>query len=220
MSREKVKALAQAALRRGQPLAWFEQLYSEAVEQGIDVVPWADQVANPNLVEWLDREDVQGSGRAALCVGCGLGDDAEELAVRGFRVTGFDLSPSAIRLAEQRFPHSQVDYQVQNLLDPPQRWLGRFDFVHEAYTLQVLPPDLRREAIRRLATFLRPGGWLLVICRARDEDGDCGQMPWPLTRAELEEVSAQGLVQLRLEDYVEQESPPVRRFRAAFQKPA
>lgn len=218
MSREKIRALARAAIERGRPLAWFEQLYSEAAEQGIDVVPWADQVANPNLVEWLDREDVQGSGRTALCVGCGLGDDAEELALRGFRVTGFDLSPSAIRLARRRFPQSQVDYDVQDLLNPPDEWRGRFHFVHEAYTLQVLPPNLRREAIRRLATFVRPDGSLLVICRARDEDEDRGQMPWPLTQSELEELSVHGLTPLRFEDYVEQESPPVRRFRAVYGK--
>ena len=41
-------------------------------------------------------------------------------------------------------------------------------------------------------------------------------MPWPLTRAELEDVPT--LHTLLFEDYLDGESPPVRRFRVLYEK--
>jgi hypothetical protein len=41
-------------------------------------------------------------------------------------------------------------------------------------------------------------------------------MPWPLTRAEIEAIATDGLVCRAIEDFVDDEAPPVRRFRAAF----
>ena len=43
-------------------------------------------------------------GRTALIVACGLGDDAEEVSRRGYRVTAFDLVPAAIEHCRERFP--------------------------------------------------------------------------------------------------------------------
>ena len=57
-------------------MAWFEELYAQVESSGRSVVPWADLEANPNLVAWLDREQLDGAGKSALVVGCGLGDDA------------------------------------------------------------------------------------------------------------------------------------------------
>lgn len=59
----------------------FEEVYAD---DGGDLgaVPWATLAAHPVLVAWLDHQ-AQVSERRALAVGCGLGDDAEELANRG-----------------------------------------------------------------------------------------------------------------------------------------
>jgi len=146
MSRAKARQLADAALRRGEPLVWFEELYAEVESASLSSVPWADLEPNPNLVAWLDRSKIDGRGRRALKVGCGLGDDAEELARRGFDVVAFDVSPSAICIAKRRFPESPVRYEVADLFDSPD-WVGGFDLVLESYTLQVLPPSLRLEAM-------------------------------------------------------------------------
>ena len=139
--RAPARALAAAALARGDATGWFEELYARAGEAGD--VPWADLVPNPSLVAWLDEHGVDGSGRTALKVGAGLGDDAEALAQRGFAVTAFDIAPTAVAWARRRFPDSQVDYVAADVLAPPADWCGRFDLVLEAYTLQVLPADLR-----------------------------------------------------------------------------
>lgn len=216
MSRERARCIAQAALERGRPLDWFEELYSEAAVAGLSALPWADLEPNPHLLEWLDRERVEGAGKSALVVGCGLGDDAEELGRRGFAVTAFDISESAIRIARRRFPASPVEYLSADLFRLPEGWTHGFDFVYEAYTLQVLPASMRDRAARRIALLVAPGGTLLLIARGKDADEEEDQLPWPLTRTQAELPLECGLDELLFEDYLDTEDPPVRRFRAAF----
>ena len=216
--RSRARQLAAEYLAKGDPVGWFEQLYREG-EQDKTVVPWADLGPNPNLLDFWRRNPLPAHGKSALLLGCGFGDDAEQLAAWGFDTTAFDVSATAIQACRRRFPSSSVHYQAADLLAPPPAWIARFDFVLESYTLQVLPPSVRATAIRIVSEFVNPGGLLLFIARARDEHDPDGQMPWPLLRRELEGVTQYGLRQLSFEDFPDHESPPVRRFRALYQKP-
>lgn len=215
VDRSRARALARESVQRGDAVGWFESLYREAAE-GTTVVPWVDLIPNPHLVAWLDRSGA-GSGRA-LDVGCGLGDNAEELARRGFQVVAFDVSATAVQQSRDRFPSSSVVYTVADLLVPPAPWRGAFDLVAETYTLQVLPPAARAHAIEALRGSVAPGGVLLVIARGREADEPEGNMPWPLTRAEIEAIATAELRLVRFEDFVDDEDPPVRRFRAEFRR--
>jgi hypothetical protein len=111
-----------------------------------------------------------------------------------------------------------VDYQVADACDLPKSWLGTFDFVFEAYTLQVLPMDLRKRACDQIAGCLGLAGQLLVVARARESHEPEGNMPWPLTRVDLSEFEKKGLKLVRLEDYLDEEESPVRRFRALYSR--
>ena len=217
-ARANARRLAEESLGRGDAVGWFERLYASA---GGDpaAVQWADLRPNPHLTGWLDRGGVEGAGRRALVVGCGLGDDAEELARRGFAVTAFDVAPTAVAWCRRRFPASLARYAVGDVLAPPAAWAGAFDLVVEAYTLQVLPPGVREEPLENVAGFVAPGGTLLVVARGRDPGDDPGAMPWPLTRAELDGLRRQGLAEVRFEDYADPEDPAVRRFRAKYRAP-
>jgi 2-polyprenyl-3-methyl-5-hydroxy-6-metoxy-1,4-benzoquinol methylase len=216
-NRARARELAAQFIRSGDPTGWLEQLYREH-EQGLKVVPWADLGTNPNLVEFFERHPIEAAGKTALTIGCGFGDDAEQLAAWGFETTAFDVAPSAISAANQRFPESRVDYVTADLLAPPVEWQGRFDFVLESYTLQVLPPVLRPRAILSVAGFVKKSGMILLIARGRDEREAEGQMPWPLTRRQLDLFKEAGLHEESFEDYLDKESPAVRRFRAVFKK--
>jgi len=213
--RARAQSLAASSLARNDPVGWFEQLYAEAT-RGDAIVPWDDRAPNPHVIAWLDRETPP-PGRV-LDVGTGLGDTAEAQAARGHRVVAFDVSASAIDAARRRFPDSPVRYEVANLLAPPAGWDLAFDLVVECYTLQVLPPAARDEAIRALRRFVAPGGTLLVVARGREPEEAPGRMPWPLTRAEIEAIAGDGLTLDAFEDFVDAEEPPVRRFRAAFRR--
>lgn len=151
-------------------------------------------------------------------IGSGLGDDSEYMAEIGFDVVGFDISPTAIQLTKERFPDSKVDYLVADLFALPSSWEDNFDFVWESYTLQVLPPELRKKAIAKISSFLADGGDLIVVSRARESSEPRGEMPWPLTRDELTQFEEEGLECLQFDDYVDDEIPPIRRFRALYRK--
>lgn len=215
-ARETARKLRDEFAARGRPLDWFEALYREA-QSGRAVVPWADLKPNPLVFDWLDRNPP--SGRTALKIGCGLGDDAEELGRRGFETTAFDISPTAIEECRRRFPGSKVHYRVADLLSPPADWAGRFDFVLESYTLQVLPPDVRVQAVDRIASFVAPGGILLLVCRAREEAEEPKGLHWPLTAREPDRLDSLGLKRLTYEDFMDSEQPPVRRFRISWRHP-
>ncbi|HEY8155620.1 MAG TPA: class I SAM-dependent methyltransferase [Myxococcota bacterium] len=216
-NRDEVRRLAQESIARGDATGWFEELYRRA-SGSWDRVPWADLAANPFLVEWLGSPDARACGKRCLVVGCGLGDDAEALAAAGFEVVAFDVSQTAIEACRARFPASRVEYAVADVLAPPPAWKRGFDLVFESYTLQVLPPAARSVAMAALASLLAPRGRLLVLCRARDREEPEGQLPWPLTREELGALRAQGLAELSFEDFLDDEKPPVRRFRAQFER--
>jgi SAM-dependent methyltransferase len=203
------------AIARGEPLSWFDQLYANG---DVATIPWANLEPNPNLVSWNSDSKFNFDGRLCLKVGCGLGDDCEYISSCGGVVTGFDISPTAIEWCQRRVPNSDVEYLVQNVLEVPQEWARKYEFVLESYTLQVLPPDIRQQAIAALADCVADDGTLLVICRARQEAAPKGQMPWPITRRELESFGNEGLTLIQLEEFRDNETPPVHRFRAEFQR--
>lgn len=216
--RRRARELAAEFHGRGDPTGWFEALYREA-EEGKSTVPWVDYHPTPHLVGFWIQHPQQTAGKSALVVGSGFGDDAEQLARWGFRTTAFDISETAIRNARKRFVNSAVDYHVANLLNPPAHWRGNFDFVFEANTLQVLPTALRPQASKNIAAFVRPGGLLLVIARAREPADPEGEMPWPLTRSEISAFAYVGLEELLFDILPDVSEPGVRRFRVLYRRP-
>lgn len=172
--------------RRG----WFEAVYATAGDDPAQI-PWADLAAHPLLAAWLRDVPTPPPGSRALDVGCGLGDNAAALAAQGWQTTGFDLSALAARWAAARFPRSS--FLAADLFKPPAGWQGAFDLVHECYTLQALPDAPRAEAMANIASFVRRGGTLLVIARARAGAGTIAGPPWPLTRTEILAFEQHGL---------------------------
>jgi SAM-dependent methyltransferase len=212
--RARGRQLARESIDRGDALGWFEQLYAESEREGTPI-SWVDLVPNQYLVRWLRRRPQALAGRA-IVVGCGYGDDAECLAAAGLRVTAFDIAPTAVARCLARFPGSAVAYEVADALAPPEAWLRAFDFVFEAYTVQVLPGELRARCAGRIGELVAPGGTLLVVARSRRPEDPEGQMPWPLTRTELDGFAVPGLELTRLDEFLEPGDPPVPRFVAEF----
>ena len=211
--RERVRSLAAAST---DGMSWFEDLYA-AAEGNAAQIPWADRRPNRNLVSWLERERPKGRGIRTLVVGCGLGEDAELLSRWGFDVTAFDLSPTAIEWAKRRFPATKVRYVQGDLFAPPAEWIGGWPFVFEAYTVQPLPMSMRERALDAVAKLVAPGGQLLFVTRGREPDDEADGPPWPLTHDDLMRLSEVGnLRATSFEDYMDEEEPPVRRFRALY----
>ncbi|MEO7022150.1 MAG: class I SAM-dependent methyltransferase [Ktedonobacteraceae bacterium] len=212
--RQRVRELAQRMLPSGDIAGFFDAVYATAGRDA-NGVPWADLQPHPVFLSWLQQHNIQGQGRSALVVGCGLGDDAEELAGRGFQVTAFDISPNAIAWCQQRFPNSSVMYQAADLFATPAEWRQAFDFVLEIYTIQALSVKLRTRAIASVAQCVAPGGQLLIVCRGRDPQDKLGTMPWPLTRVELAQFEQSGLHEVSFEDIRDEDR---RHFRVVYSR--
>jgi SAM-dependent methyltransferase len=214
-------SLAHAAIAAGNATAWFEQVYADAAA-GKTTVPWDRGRANELLVQWASGQYRDGPLRAAdgakaLVTGCGLGEDAEFIAGLGFATTAFDIAPTAITAARSRFPSSPVDYQVADLLAPPDRWSQAFDLVVDSVTVQALPDPPRAAALARLGEFVAPGGTLIVIARRREPGTADSGPPWSLTRAEIDSIATGG-VRLVTAETIEPGPVPSRRWLAEFRR--
>jgi magnesium-protoporphyrin O-methyltransferase len=96
------------------------------------------------------------TGQRVLDAGCGTGALAVEAAKRGADVVAIDLSPTLIKLAEERLPaqlaadgsKGRVQFKVSDMLAPD---LGTFDWVVAMDSLIHYRADDKVEMISRLA---------------------------------------------------------------------
>ena len=216
----RARQLSAESIAGGDPTGWFERLYTEG-EAGESVVPWIQGTTNPVLADWA--AGLSGAGKRALVVGCGTGEDAEFLAGLGFTVTGFDLAPTAITTARRIHAGSAVTYEVADLLALPPAWAGAFDLVFEAYTVQPLFGQVRKDALAALSGPVAPGGTLLDVAFAPEEtdpERSPTMMPWPLTRAEVDLAGGElPAVSVELVPIGNEPFPHLPHWRAEFRRP-
>ncbi|KUI55614.1 Demethylrebeccamycin-D-glucose O-methyltransferase [Cytospora mali] len=126
-----------------------------------------------------------------LEIGCGAGIPTTEKLLAhspGFRITANDLSSSQIALGKKRLGEdvvgggSRVTWIEGDMmqLDLPD---GSFDVVLGFYTIQHLPRDEQSVMIRRVAKWLKPGGYMLINFPAQEDEnvvmtGWMGEKGW------------------------------------------
>ena len=203
--------------------AQFESIYTQA--QGDRArVPWDDGKANPALINWLNAiaPSIVRCGSRVIVPGCGLGDDAVDLLHRGYEVTAFDLSETAIDWAKRNDPSHEDCYHVADLFNTLGKWRHRFDLVIEINTVQSLPPSMRETTLAALKELMSPHGHMLMICKGLDETEPCPDgPPWPLRESELLDAASRvGLVaQDGVSNFIDESGPtPVRRLRTLFRR--
>lgn len=216
--RERVREIASEHYKRGDVLGWFEALYKEAAGDN-EVIPWADLEPNRYFRRWAEEQGLEGNGRRALVVGCGIGDDAAYLDDLGFDVTAFDISPTAIEWARKLYPDRNVTFEVMDLFEPFRGWLGSFEFVLEVYTIQPLPIEMRQKTMGAIAAFVAPGGRLVVVTRGRGDDEEVDELPWPISRRELAWFQDAGLKEKSFAVYPADEDDEPERFVVEYVRP-
>lgn len=214
---------------RGDALGWFDALYKEAAGDN-EKIPWADLEPNRYFRAFAEKTGLRGNGRSALVVGCGLGDDACYLDDLGFKVTAFDISQTAIEWARRLHADRDIKFEVADLFEAAAEWKnpvatapgsdirGGFDFVLEVYTIQPLPLEMRERTIDAVASFVAPGGELVVVTRGRENDEEPDELPWPMSRRELSRFETHGLVQTFFEVMPGDDETPQPRFVAAYKR--
>ncbi|MGW3955611.1 class I SAM-dependent methyltransferase [Streptomyces sp. NPDC004752] len=118
---------------------------------------------NPLLV----REAAGLRPGAALDLGCGEGADAVWLALRGWRVTGADISATALDRAAAHAAEAGVTDRTawEHHELGPSFPRGRFDLVSAQYLQSPVALD-QREVLCRAADAIAVGGTLLVVLHA------------------------------------------------------
>ena len=197
-ARERVREVAAGFIEKGDAFGWFDAVYAEAAGDN-EKIPWADLEPNSYFKAWADKAGLKGEGKKALVVGCGLGDDAKFLHDLGFKVTAFDISPTAIEWAKKLYGEDNIDFHVADLFAAPAEWEKAFDFVLEIYTIQPLPMEMRPKVIDAIANFVAPGGELVVVTRGREDDEEPEQLPWEVSRGDLSRFLENGLAQIHFE---------------------
>ncbi len=214
--RVRIREIAAEFLGRDDAFGWFEAVYKEANGDN-ELISWADLEPNRFFRGWAETTGLKGDGRTALVVGCGLGDDARYLHDLGFKVTAFDISPTAIAWAKKLHAETDIQFETTDLFQPFPGWLAAFDFVLEVYTIQPLPLEIRPKVIDAIAAFVAINGELVVVTRGREDDEEPVELPWALSRKDLSRFSENGLTQTQfIENPAEDDEPP--RFVVAYEK--
>jgi 2-polyprenyl-3-methyl-5-hydroxy-6-metoxy-1,4-benzoquinol methylase len=96
--------------------------------------------------------------RSVLDVGCAQGTLAILLAERGHRVVAVDIREAFLNYARTRWEGGDVRFLTANIFDRPA--LGTFDLVFGNQIIEHLVYPV--EFLRTLASYVRPGGVLIV----------------------------------------------------------
>ena len=212
-AREKMLEIYSASENSNDPLSWFEELYCSS-RRDRRLLPWDWMDPHPFLVEWI--EENQHTGRA-LVVGSGLGEDAAFLYEKGWKVTAFDVSESAVEWASQLHKGKEIDWLVGDLVQPEQRWKEAFDLVLEVHILQAIPEEIRNSAYRNLSPLLNRNGLLMCIGRLAnglEEQNDAP--PWPLSRDFIHQIG-EGLSEVEFHTAVVPDKEEIR-YRAGWKR--
>jgi cyclopropane fatty-acyl-phospholipid synthase-like methyltransferase len=157
----------------------FESLYAGQA-------PW--DIGKPQK-PFLDRADqITGS---VLDAGCGTGDTALFLASRGRQVTGIDFLQLPIERAKQKAAErgAAVTFLVKDAMTLKD-WSERFDNVVDSGLFHVFSDEDRKKYVEGLATVLKPGGRIFLLCFSDEEPA--GQGPRRISKKELHDAFAQG----------------------------
>jgi 2-polyprenyl-3-methyl-5-hydroxy-6-metoxy-1,4-benzoquinol methylase len=153
---------------------------TELVRRGYDSVSYRYRGDHDNPAgyqPWLTNLQRRLPADASvLDLGCGCGIPvAKTLTGNGHHVTGVDLSEVQISRARQLVPQGRFLHADATEVAFPDR---TFDAVICLYALIHMPIDTQPSLIRRIATWLRPGGFLLATTGAQEwtgtEDGWLG----------------------------------------------
>jgi cyclopropane fatty-acyl-phospholipid synthase-like methyltransferase len=144
-------------------------------------MPWEKGEASPGLVDFLrDHPELE---RGTVCVpGCGTGHDVRTWAAAGFQAFGYDIAPSAVRLATERTQAAGLSARFDRLdflRDAPPL---QFDWIFEHTLFCAIQPSERDDYQRAVLRWLKPKGhYLAVNYLIPDTDGP----PFGTTRDEL-----------------------------------
>jgi cyclopropane fatty-acyl-phospholipid synthase-like methyltransferase len=150
--------------------------------------PWEIGGPQKAFVDAADR--ITGS---VLDAGCGTGENALFFAGRGQKVTGIDFLAEPINQAKRKAAERGLTATFLVMDALALKHLPEvFDSVIDCGLFHVFSDDDRQRYVEGLASVLKPGGRLFLLCFSDEEPGEQG--PRRVSKKEIDDAFAQGWV--------------------------
>ena len=131
-------------------------------QNDVEVMPWYEKNLDLDLseeIQFLKKGNF-------LDLGTGPGTQAIELAKKGFRVTGSDISRSAIEKA--RLSTKNVNFEIDDILNSKFE-SESFDYILDRGCFHVLAIDDRETYLNQIKRILKKNGIIFLKCMSKDE---------------------------------------------------
>ena len=133
--------------------------------------PWDTGVSPPELLEFIQNHE---PGRA-IDLGCGTGTNVITLAEAGWRVTGVDFAPRAIKLAREKARKAgvQAEFLVTDVTNM-QGISGPFDFALDLGCFHGILDNRKTKYLEQLDRILAPGAFWLMYAFLKPDAAQTG----------------------------------------------
>ena len=132
-------------------------------------IPWNIETPPNALVELVKNGKVKPC--KTIDLGCGAGNYAIYLASIGFDVTGIDISPLAIKTAEENAKKkgAKCNFLVADILGDLDEVKQTFDFTYDWQLLHNVFPEKRKKYVENVYRILNLGGKHLSVCSSEKD---------------------------------------------------
>lgn len=135
----------------------------------LEEIPWNIETPPKALVELVESKKVKPC--KTIDLGCGAGYYATYLAGKGFDVTGVDISPTAIKIAQENAMKKGVEckFLVADIRLDFAEVKETFDFAYDWTLLHHIYPEKRKKYAENVNRILNSGGDYLSVCFSEND---------------------------------------------------
>jgi ubiquinone/menaquinone biosynthesis C-methylase UbiE len=177
----------------------WDSLYKS---QNVESMPWYNENLDSDLEEELERRKIT-KGRI-LDLGTGPATQVIQLAKRGLKVTGSDLSEAAINRAREVYDYvnnRKINFIVDNILNSKINDKN-FDYVFDRGCFHVMSIEERQVYIRQIKRILTEKGILFLKCFSIKEPRQEG--PYKFSEDEIRQLFGNDFIVMSVKDTVYQ----------------
>ena len=167
-------------------------------ETNVEEMPWYEKNLDHDLENEITLNNLKTG--SFLDLGTGSGTQAIQLIKYGFKITGTDISQSAIDKAKKL--SKDVDFMVDDILNSKLDD-KKFDFIFDRGIFHIFDVSQRHQYVKQIKRILNDNGILFLKCMSVEEKNlPDNEMPHKLSRQEIMDSFAAEFEIQRIKDTV------------------